>query len=40
MTTNVYPAEPWDSKFKKQSAGDNLEKKKKQTNKQAAYKMT
>lgn len=29
MTTNVYPAEPWDSKFKKQSAGDNLEKKKK-----------
>ena len=30
MTTNVYPAEPWDSKFKKQSAGDNLEKKKEQ----------
>ena len=35
MTTNVYPAEPWDSKFKKQSAGDNLEKKKK-TNKQTS----
>lgn len=31
MTTNVYPAEPWDLKFKKQSAGDNLKKKKKRT---------